>query len=76
LIIFVKILVDIDWEWPDNQGTNIGLLMEALYTLLHPRGYLVTIAVGADINKAPIRYDFELVDKNVDFINLVSENFF
>lgn len=42
------LLVDIDWEYPDNQAANFVALLQDLYNLLNPRGYLVTIAVGAD----------------------------
>lgn len=65
-------LVDIDWEFPNNQAANFVLLLQAIYNALHPNGYLVTIAVAVDNSLAASRYDIPNVEKYVDFINLVS----
>lgn len=68
-------IVDVDWEYPDNQGNVFVALLRELYNLLHPKGFLVTIAVGVDNNIAPSRYDVPNIAKYVDYINLVVFNY-
>lgn len=65
-------LVDIDWEYPDNQAANFVALLRDVYNLLNPRGYLVTIAVGVDNSWAPFRYDVASIGQYVHYVNLVT----
>lgn len=65
-------IVDIDWEYPDNQAANFVALLQDIYNLLNPRGYLVTIAVGVDNSWAPYRYDIANIARYVHFVNLVN----
>lgn len=58
-------------EFPDNQAENLSLMLESLWNVLHPRGYLLTMAAGANNLRANDRYNVPHISQHVDFINIV-----
>lgn len=66
--------VDIDWEPPGGTATNVanyGLLIDALYTQLHPSGKLITAAVNPYTKEIPAA----TVNAQMDWLNIMCYDF-
>lgn len=51
-------------------------MIQEIYNALNPNGYLVSIAVTANNQKALTCYEFPTIANYVDFINLVKKKHF
>ena len=70
--------LDVDWEYPANRGgkpedkNNFSTLLKELKAAFKPKGYLLTIAVGAGKSTVDSAYDIKAISQSVDFINLMT----
>ncbi|XP_017092476.2 probable chitinase 2 [Drosophila bipectinata] len=73
--------LDLDWEYPSQRGgnshdrANFVTLLRELKKAFDPRGYQLTIAVGAGEKIASVSYDIANIVPYVKFINLMTYDF-
>lgn len=64
---------DIDWEFPSSANKNNFMkLLKELRSKFDKSGYLLSVAVSADVSTIDAGYDVKLVSEYVHFINVMT----
>ncbi|XP_056647983.1 acidic mammalian chitinase-like [Diorhabda sublineata] len=72
---------DLDWEYPTRRGGNdidkddLTELLKELHNVLHPEGYLLSIAAAGGYDKIIPGYDIPAINEVVDMINVMVFDF-